>query len=108
MGVLCCYFRPKMFFPGDHVRYHSRTLGAHVLASVEGATVCLEIPLQSLPPPRRPSHANPGVCKGGAGYYFCCLLATAAKPGRPTLDTKKGYKTKTGSTSSVGWGRRHR
>ena len=32
MGVLCCHFRPKMFSPGDHVRYHSRTLGAHVLA----------------------------------------------------------------------------
>ena len=33
----------------------------------------------------------------------CCLLACllAAKPGRSTLDTKKGYKTKTGSTSSV-------
>ena len=29
----------------------------------------------------------------------CCLLA--ANPGRSTLDTKKGYKTKTGSTSSV-------
>ena len=34
MGVLCCYFRPKMFSPGDHVRYHSHTLGAHVLATV--------------------------------------------------------------------------
>ena len=33
----------------------------------------------------------------------CCLLACllAAKPGRSTLDPKKGYKTKTGSTSSV-------
>ena len=35
----------------------------------------------------------------------CCLLAAAAaaaaKRGRSTLDTKKGYKTKTGSTSSV-------
>ena len=33
-----------------------------------------------------------------------CLLAAAvaaAKPGRSTLDTKKGYKTKTGSTSWV-------
>ena len=30
----------------------------------------------------------------------CCLIA-AAKPGRSTLDTKEGYKTKTGSTSSV-------
>ena len=29
-----------------------------------------------------------------------CLLLAAAKPGRSTLDTKKGYKTKTGSTSS--------
>ena len=37
----------------------------------------------------------------------CCLLllaaaaAAAAKPGRSPLDTKTGYKTKTGSTSSV-------
>ena len=30
-----------------------------------------------------------------------CLLLAAAKPGRSTLDAKKGYKTKTGSTSSV-------
>ena len=132
VGVLCCYFRPKMFSPGDRVRYHSRTLGAHVLAtvvgrspngpqfchtqyicpggvtavdhestqlsrleaapqprhtshvfsllaSVEGTTVCLEIPLQpppprrpSLgdrlpPPPGRPSRANVGDCKGGRG-----------------------------------------
>ena len=36
MGVLRCYFRPKMFSPGDCVRYHSRTLGAHVLATVVG------------------------------------------------------------------------
>ena len=31
----------------------------------------------------------------------CLLLAPAAKPGRSTLDTKKGYETKTGSTSLV-------
>ena len=31
----------------------------------------------------------------------CFLAAAAAKPGRSTLDTEKGYKTKTGSTSSV-------
>ena len=36
MGVLSCYFRPMMFSPGDHARYHSRTLGAHVLATVVG------------------------------------------------------------------------
>ena len=31
----------------------------------------------------------------------CFLAAATAKPGRSTLDTKKGYKTKTGSTGSV-------
>ena len=31
----------------------------------------------------------------------CCLLLLHAKPGRSTLDTKKGCKTKNGSTSSV-------
>ena len=39
-----------------------------------------------------------------ACLLLACLLAAcllAAKPGRSTLDTKKGYKTKTGSTSSV-------
>ena len=37
MDVLCCYFRPKMFSPGDCVRYHSRTLRAlGVLATVVG------------------------------------------------------------------------
>ena len=30
-----------------------------------------------------------------------CLLAATAKPGRSTLDTKKGYKTKTSSTTSA-------
>ena len=43
----------------------------------------------------------------GVPFRACCLLAAcllaaaAAKPGRSTVDTKKGYKTKTGSTSSV-------
>ena len=36
MGVLCCYFRPKVSSPGDCVRYDSCTLGAHVLATVVG------------------------------------------------------------------------
>ena len=34
--VLCPFFRPNMFSPGDCVWYHSRTLGAHVLATVVG------------------------------------------------------------------------
>ena len=54
-----------------------------LLASVEGTTVCLEIPLQSPPPPGRPSlgdrlppppgrpsRATPGVCKGGRGVRY--------------------------------------
>ena len=34
--VLCPFFRPKMFSPGDRVWDHSRTVGAHVLATVVG------------------------------------------------------------------------
>ena len=38
MGVLCCYFRPKMFSPGDHVRYHSKPAAKRTgLAVQEGA-----------------------------------------------------------------------
>ena len=39
--------------------------------------------------------------RAAACLLACCLLLAAAKPGRSTLDTKKGYKTKTDSTSSV-------
>ena len=42
----------------------------------------------------------PHFARAAACCLLACLLA-AAKPGRSTLDTKKGYKTKTGSTSSV-------
>ena len=34
--VSCPFFRPKVIFPGDRAWYHSRTLGAHVLATVVG------------------------------------------------------------------------
>ena len=34
--VLYCFFRPKMFSTGDRVWLHSRTLDAHVLATVVG------------------------------------------------------------------------
>ena len=58
-------------------------------------------------------HPNPKHHDGVLIFFpfrACCLLAACclllaccllAKPGRSTLDTKKGYKTKTGSTSSV-------
>ena len=45
------------------------------------------------------AHFARAACLLLACLLACCLLA--AKPGRSTLDTKKGYKTKTGSTSSV-------
>ena len=49
--------------------------------------------------PRRSSDFFP--FRGCCCLLLACLLAPAAKPGRSTLDTKKGYKTKTRSTSSV-------
>ena len=72
----------------DETHWHhiNVKVASHVfslLASVEGTTACLEIPLPSPPPPGdrhlatvsppppppgRPSRANPGVCKGGTGY----------------------------------------
>ena len=45
------------------------------------------------------AHFARAACLLLACLLLACLLA--AKPGRSTLDPKKGYKTKTGSTSSV-------
>ena len=45
------------------------------------------------------SHFARAACLLLACLLLACLLA--AKPGRSTLDPKKGYKTKAGSTSSV-------
>ena len=53
--------------------------------------------------PNRKHHDGVLIFPHFARAACCCLLlaAAAAKPGRSTLDPKKGYKTKTGSTSSV-------
>ena len=56
-----------------------------------------------------PKHNNGVLIFSHFARAAACLLlasavdaaAAAAKPGRSTLDTKKGYKTKTASTSSV-------
>ena len=58
------------------------------------------------PPKFHPNlkHHDGGLIFSHFARAAACLLAAcllAAKPGRSTLDTKKGYKTKTGSTSSV-------
>ena len=85
--VLYRSFGSSITFVLDETHWHriNAKVSSHVfslLASVEGTTVCLEILLQPPPPPRetvtwqpspppppgRPSCANPGVCKEGAGY----------------------------------------
>ena len=50
-----------------------------------------------------PKHHDGGLIFTHFARAACLLAAAAAaaKPGKSTLDTKKGYKTKTGSTSSV-------
>ena len=51
-----------------------------------------------------PKHQDGGLIFSHFARAAACLLAAcllAAKPGRSTVDPKKGYKTKTGSTSSV-------
>ena len=52
-----------------------------------------------------PKHHNRILIFAHSARAAACLLAAscllAAKPGRSTLGTKKGYKTKTSSTSSV-------
>ena len=51
------------------------------VASVEGTKVCLEIPLQSPPPSRRPSRANRRYCKGGGGYHVAQMAMAKAAQG---------------------------
>ena len=54
--------------------------------------------------PNQKHHGGHLICTHFARAAACLLAAclpAVAKPGRSTLDTKKGYKTKTGSTSSV-------
>ena len=48
-----------------------------------------------------PHFARAAACLLLVAACCCLLLLAAAKPRRSTLDTKKGCKTKTGSTSSV-------
>ena len=48
-----------------------------------------------------PKHHDGILISAHFARAAACLLAAAAKPCRSTVDTKKGYKTKIGSTSSV-------
>ena len=48
-----------------------------------------------------PKHQDGSLIFSHFARAACLLACLLAKPGRSTLDTKKGYKTKTGSTSSV-------
>ena len=62
-----------------------------------------KISLESEAPRQRSDFYPFRACCLLACLLLACLLACllAAKPGRSTLDTKKCYKTKTGSTSLV-------
>ena len=51
--------------------------------------------------PNRKHHDGVLIFSHFARAVACLLACLLAKPGRSTLDTKKGYKTKIGSTSSV-------
>ena len=74
----CPFFRRTMFSPGDRVWYHSRTLDAHVVATVVGPCNPLATPPPQggrpslgdrlLPPGGRPGTRYGGDFKGGAGY----------------------------------------
>ena len=103
--VLYRSFGSSITFVLDETHWHriNAKVASHVfslLASVEGTTVCLEIPLQcppppgtpSLgdrlpPPPGRPSRATPGLCKGGGGVHRemyclgCNRHSCTARPG---------------------------
>ena len=83
MGLLCCYFRPKMFSPGDHVRYPSHTLG-HCPGP-------LKYPC-NLPPPGRPSRAHPGVCKRGGGEGDPALVVQYLHESTEWLKTKRQWR----------------
>ena len=93
-------------FPAATVEFVAHTLcGCPSHPSVPSAKILAETEA-----PRR----SCDFCPFRTCLLLACLLL--AKPVRSTLDTKEGYKTKTGSTSSVtlikteywdraGWGR---
>ena len=104
----------------DETHWHriNAKVASHVfslLASVEGTTVCLEIPLQcpppppgtpSLgdrlpPPPGRPSRATPGLCKGGGGYGALRARKVSSNVTEKNLQEQVHYRTPKRTTRGV-------
>ena len=104
-----CYSHTQKFFtvaldPKKHEQLHEsywQSINAKVaslvfclLASVEGTTIRLEIPLQSPPPRGRPSRATGGDFTAGGGGLLCpkhTIIAHENMQNRSTLSTIAGW-----------------
>ena len=111
LNVFHCFFGPKMAVFGPKLQFlklRSATCDTYswpppLSFSLKLCVIVLHTHRYH-PPKFQPNvkhHDGVLIFTHFARAAACCLLLAAAKPGRSTLDTKKGYKTKTGSTSSV-------
>ena len=115
LNVFQGFFGPKMAVFGPKLQFlklrsatcESRSRPPPLSFSLKLCVIVLHThryhPPKFLP---NPKHHNGDLifahfARAAACLLAACLLAAAAKPGRSTLDTKEGYKTKTGSTSLV-------
>ena len=107
LNVLQCFFGPKMAVFGPELQFlklrsascESRSRPPPLSFLLKLCVVVLHTHRYHAPKFQpNPKHHNRLLIFPHFARVACLL---AAKPGRSTLDTKKGYKTKTGSTSSV-------
>ena len=114
LNVFQCFFVPKMAVFGPKLQFLKlRSATCESRSRPPPSTFLLKLCVIVLHTHRyhapkfqpNPKHHNGVLIFPHFARAACCLLLAccllAAKPGRSTLDTKKGYKTKTGSTSSV-------
>ena len=112
LNVFEGFFGPKMAFFGPKLPFLKLTSATCDNCSRPPPLsfllkLCVVVPhTHRYHPPKfqpNPKHHDGSLIFSHFARAATCLLAAtaAAKPGRSILDTKKGYKTKTGSTSSV-------
>ena len=111
LSVLQGFFGPKMAIFGPKVQFlklrfatcESRSRPPPLSFLLKLCVIVLHTHRYHAPKfqPNLKHHDGVPIFTHFARAAACCLLLLASKPGRSTLDTKKGYKTKTGSTSSV-------
>ena len=112
LNVFLGFFGPKMAIFGPVLQFlklrsatcESRSRPPPLSFSLKLCVIVLHT--HRYHPPKfhsNPKHHDGVLILAHFARAACLLLAACllAKPGRSTLDTKKGYKTKTGSTSSV-------